>query len=405
MNVIEIPLLQTQDEKVTIIIDNKEYAISTHISMSESQKYVYDLSQKKDYKEAFASFTYNKLKFGNNNQCPTLEEIINTDDSFFTDYILKIVSNDEKLCNFFNDINPNLSIIKRFGIAYKIYANFETEKMVKALKPLINNLEKLPKNIDFSFAYKLQEYLNIMRPFWLETRENLFQSAQHILEAMQPWEQLANSYAKQLSIITIPNISEERLNQLKTNYQEWGRIGWSVLPNAPYNFFGKFPSDINTANKMAIKYCNKKSINELFNILRKQNVRTKDLESAIFCFENYQYKACAMMIFSLMDSKMIKNQSANKNRVVGLKAVKKLKIQLDEKTQDEQFMMLILYHFNLMTCLDTYFMHGDNFRKEPQIINRNYLDHGMNKREVRKRDCIQLFLALYNLLEFLDYIS
>lgn len=45
---------------------------------------------------------------------------------------------------------------------------------------------------------------------------------------------------------------------------------------------------------------------------------------------------------------------------------------------------------------------GENFVKEPKTINRNYIDHGMNTRDVRKRDCVQLFLATYNLCEIMD---
>ena len=37
------------------------------------------------------------------------------------------------------------------------------------------------------------------------------------------------------------------------------------------------------------------------------------------------------------------------------------------------------------------------------VLNRNYIDHGMNRKNVRKKDCIQLFLLLYNLCIVLEY--
>ena len=48
------------------------------------------------------------------------------------------------------------------------------------------------------------------------------------------------------------------------------------------------------------------------------------------------------------------------------------------------------------------FEKANDFMREPDTLNRNYIGHGMNRRSVRKRDCIQLFLALNNLMEFLD---
>ena len=77
---------------------------------------------------------------------------------------------------------------------------------------------------------------------------------------------------------------------------------------------------------------------------------------------------------------------------------------MEKKFGEEQRLFEALYQINLLSCLDTYFSYGDNFAKEPNVINRNYIDHGMNTREVRKRDCIQLFLATYNLCEIMDDI-
>ena len=219
---------------------------------------------------------------------------------------------------------------------------------------------------------------------------------------MRPFQQLATSISNTISKINIPTVSIEEKEQLEESYKKWGELGWPVLPNAPFNFYDEFPDDIKTANAIAMKYCNTKSMDELFDVLCQQQIKTSDLESAIFCYKNKQYKACALVLFCLIDSKIIKIQSKSKKRSVGLNAVNKLKSQLEAKTSQEHFFMTALYNINLMTCLDTYFAKGGGFLKEPNTINRNFIDHGMNIRAVRKRDCAQLFLALHNLLEFLD---
>ena len=50
-------------------------------------------------------------------------------------------------------------------------------------------------------------------------------------------------------------------------------------------------------------------------------------------------------------------------------------------------------------------LNGDDFVKEPDVINRNFVGHGMNRRKVRRKDCIQLFLALYNVVDMTEEYS
>lgn len=56
-------------------------------------------------------------------------------------------------------------------------------------------------------------------------------------------------------------------------------------------------------------------------------------------------------------------------------------------------------YVNLFACLKTVFANANDFRREPSVINRNFIDHGMTNRNVRKRDCIQLFLLLNNFVD------
>lgn len=224
---------------------------------------------------------------------------------------------------------------------------------------------------------------------------------QMIANAFQPFQQVAASIAEAVSKISIPTIPQEEKQRWEESYKKWGEIGWSVLPNAPFNFFNEFAQDLKTANKSAMQFCEAKSMNKLLEKLHTQDIKKSDLDSAIFCYKNKQYKACALMIFGLIDSKMIKLQPKSERREVGLRATRKLNAQLDEKLSEKHFLFEALNHINLMTCLGTYFASENNLVKEPDTINRNFVDHGMNARAVRKRDCIQLFIALYNLMKFL----
>jgi len=44
-----------------------------------------------------------------------------------------------------------------------------------------------------------------------------------------------------------------------------------------------------------------------------------------------------------------------------------------------------------------------DFRLEPKHLNRNFVNHGMAKRDVRRKDCIKLFLGLSNTIEMLEF--
>lgn len=401
----EIIFEPLEEQKVNITINQRTYLISARFSVGDSRKYIAELSKENNYKKAISIIVYDKITQVYNDECLSLQDIISTEDSAFVDYILATVAANKELQVIFDNLENDFVITEKFSIAYKSYMDLLLKRVGDAVSPLVEQCNSIVRNIDFSWMNKMQELLDKVRPTWINAIENMTRTAQQIAKAVRPFQQLAESITKTISNINIPSISEETKERWETSYRKWGKIGWPVLPNAPFDFFNEFPDDTKTANKIAMRYCDTKSMDDLFNNLRQQHLKKVDLESTIFCYKNRQYKACALLIFCLIDSKMIKLQPKSKNRAVGLKAVNKLKFQLNEKMNQEHFLMTALYQINLMTCLDTYFANGNNFIEEPDTINRNFVDHGMNTRTVRKRDCVQLFLALHNLLEFLDYLS
>ena len=403
-NTTEIFLNTNNDKKVLIIIKQKEYEVSTHFSMNDSEQYIAELTKDGDYKKAIAVIVHDKLNRDYGTECPSLQDVIDTEDIAFEEYIFTVVATNKELQQIFDDVDDTLPIRQRYSIAYKAYMDMLGHRLADTMRPVLENYNRLIKSIDFSGLYKVQELVNKMRPAWLDAIEGITKTTQMIANAVQPFQQIAASIANAVSKIHIPTISQEEKERWEESYKKWGEIGWPILPNAPFNFFNEFPNDVKTANKLAMQFCDTKSMNELFKKLNEKDIKKSDLNSAIFCYKSKQYKACALMVFCLIDSKMIKLQPKSGRREVGLGAARKLNAQFDEKLSETHFFITALYHINLMTCLGTYFAKGNNFIKEPDIINRNFVDHGMNVRDVRKRDCIQLFLALNSLLEFLDYL-
>lgn len=168
------------------------------------------------------------------------------------------------------------------------------------------------------------------------------------------------------------------------------------------SFYDNPPTDMKDANAKVKHLCTMQGMESIFSQLREQKINHEDLESAIFCFRNKQYKACALMLLGLIDAKLIRVQSRSKGkRKVGASAVQQLKTRFEEN-REEQVFYTMLFCSNLFACLETIFAYGNDFKDEPNIINRNFVDHGMNRRRIRKRDCIQLFLVLNNLMYFLS---
>ena len=104
----------------------------------------------------------------------------------------------------------------------------------------------------------------------------------------------------------------------------------------------------------------------------------------------------------MIDSKLIRKQNRNGYRCTGSKAAKKILEKIESEQTPEAFFTM-LNCVNLFSCIKTGFASADNFKAEPYTFNRNYLAHGMTRRPVRQRDCIQLFFVLYNLTVFLKF--
>lgn len=214
--------------------------------------------------------------------------------------------------------------------------------------------------------------------------------------------QLAETAVKLIDAIAnfkFPTLTDEEAEQLVESHRMWGQYGWTYIPSMPMAMFDTPPVDIKEANKLAMQYCSSGEMNKLFEDLQKWDLNKKDVESAVFCYQNRQYKACALLLCGLIDSKVIRVRSDEK-RPTGERAVKAIKDNYDGS--GEKILAEAMFTYNLLSYLEVLFAKAHGFKNEPDTLNRHYIGHGMNRRSVRKRDCIQLFLALNNLMQFFE---
>ena len=369
--------------------------------MNDFQVFYSEIKKCKDYKRALSAVISEKINA--EGVVTNIDEIYEQDDAFFSEYIATVVDKNEYIEKIYADTSTEQSDVERFGAAYEEYMKGMAERLSKAMKPIPESYSQIVKSIDFSSAISsFQESMGKIGKIVSESMSGINNMAKIVADSMEPFRRLSETIGKTLSNLRFPNISEEEIDAWKITYKQWGELGWSVLPNAPINLFKEIPEEDFDANKLAMRYCDKEAMNYVFSELAEKRIKKKDLESAIFCFNNQQYKACSLLLFGIVDSKLIRVQPKKNKRHVGQGATKAFRKMIEGKCGEEQWLFEALYQINLLSCLDTYFAYGDNFAKEPKVINRNYIDHGMNTRDVRKRDCVQLFLAIYNLCEILD---
>lgn len=384
------------DEKVFLVnICGYDYEISTRISINDYIKIEQAIhGSKVDYQRVFASLIFDKIK---GETKPNLNDV-------YIDKNLKrcaetFVSKDSKVEELYNTKRENMQFYE--AVISSIYEKHDMElrKLVEGFPQINNNVMEGIHALTNSFR---EIVVNIVTSSVIEGIAKMTSIVSETLGS------IAVSIGEMIQSINVPSISDERKAEICSAYKMWGSYGWTTMPDLPLYGFSECPMDIREANNLALSYCKKGDIEALFDSLRDiKSVKTIDLEEAIFDFQHRKYKSCALILFSLIDAKLIRLQPKDKNpkgkrRAVGKSAAEIVMNNIKNEQDLEKRFLLLLDYENLFACLNTVFANGGDFRKQPVVINRNFVAHGMMTRRVIRKDCVQLFLLYYNLLMFLE---
>lgn len=220
--------------------------------------------------------------------------------------------------------------------------------------------------------------------------------------------------------IVIPGLSEDKKKERIEAFRQWGAYGWTVIPHANFKYFNTAPTSSKEANEKALScFRTKKQMEEFWKAFDSvEKIKRSDFEEAIKDFDNRCYKSCAMMLYSLIDGRLIRLQGGPKTekenlesakktkrkpaRYSGAAAVNRINNKYNEVHEDDIKVWFFsnLTRENLFCALAVLYANGNDFKEQPAVMNRNFVDHGMLHRKVRRMDCIQLFLAYYNFLTF-----
>ncbi len=336
------------------------------------------------------------------------EEILELDNSTIQKYIELCIKSDEILEESFNSIKcDDLSekFIRAISKTFEYYAKklktqnstFLNTQIAKISNAITSSLT--PKVISVANSYS-SEILHSISETLINNIKPLFDTVRISFDYSSIFNNISKTLFDLAKSFKIATLSENEKEQLIEAYKKWGETGWTLPPQADISLFSTPPQDINVANELFKSYTTKKDMSDLFAmILDLKHINKSDIIEAIECFNKRHYKACAMILFSLIDGRLIRLQGrakAGEMRAVGKGAVKRNFGELESQTMNLDDFYNYLNRVNLIGALSKVFEFGDNFKVQPEVINRNFIDHGMMHKKVTRRDCCLLFLLLYN---------
>ena len=415
-------LFPVEYAKENILIDNKEYPFIIFLSADDGFNLIGSIKHTPDScRRAVAEYIRTRLDISED-QKPSIDRIVAQDNNFFAHLFGLICGDDENLKKLYDARIDDTDVCHRFVSALKAELADIPYKQLASVVPIPKvQIPQIPTGALEAckvFAHQWTAISEVAATAHINTTQMLTEFAQrsddwysNIQHSFDIINQLGNTLSTFLQSVYIPELSNERKEQLRIAHETWGKLGWTQPPFAPDTFLDKPPVDRKDANARALRYCQNADMEQLFSaLLDLPHVKKSDVNEAKWAFKNKQYKSCALILFALIDSRLIRLQrnedrrKKDKYREVGKGAAKKLFERIEKEQDIHKKTFMLFSHQNIIQCLLTVFADGKDFRVQPDIINRNFVDHGMLIRRVIRQDCIQLFLLYYNLLDYLDII-
>lgn len=392
---------QTEYKQKTIIINGQQYEFESFISLNDAIMLTeYLTSGDADFCRAVAELIHSQI-ICEESQRPSVDKIVTQDAVLFESYINLLLEEDDNLKSSY------AKFAEEENICYRLILSVDDE-WKEFGKSLGVALQKI--NIPgFSFA-EANNNLQVLSAEIKAVCDPISNISASISASLAEWakkieEQINNA----LSAISIPTFSDEKKSQLISSFKQWGEYGWTHIPHISPSYYNQLPESQKIADKAALALCGEKNMERLFSRLCKtKRIKKSDIEEAIFDFKQKKYKSCAMIIFSMIDSKLISSQRdedrdpKTKRRYSGKKAAEKLQKHIQDEQNIEKNFFQLLVDKNIFVCINKVFEDGDDFKNQPDVINRNFIDHGMLTRRVVRKDCVQLFLLLNNIIVFYD---
>lgn len=189
----------------------------------------------------------------------------------------------------------------------------------------------------------------------------------------------------------------------------WADYGWvPYLPTSSINELidFKYPKSQDEADRIMMQKLDDNGINLLFDRVtdkvksHSHNINT--FEEAVKSYKIELYSGCALLLLAIIDSCFIFGQPTPTSTKKNKKPKRQLAGQAVENAIADKAQIAI-FAYTTKRVIDKIFKHGDDFKiSNENGLNRNFLSHGMNTYIPVKKDCLQLFVLLYNIYVSFD---
>lgn len=238
--------------------------------------------------------------------------------------------------------------------------------------------------------------------------ESVDQMAERIKNAMDTFTRLGQvfsdwenteypKFVQEILELRTPGYTAEKKKMLIESHELWGKYGWSYNGQTTLGSFNEPPVSQEDADQKMGTYCTLENVHNMVNSLIDAGTAKDDLNEALFCYENEKYKACTMLLFSLIDERLISRKFLGyKDRwKTGGGAINALKEHEKSQMENSVFLFYLMF-INLIACLSALFKDTNNFTINCDFVNRNYLDHGMSEKKITNLDGFKVWSALYS---------
>lgn len=306
-------------------------------------------------------------------------------------------------------IDSDYDSADEINITSETVSNFIDEyiRIYPTVKEKWDNLDSnLPKNERFfkavaSDAEKLDKTIQeLTKPIIDVCKTGISQAltnlADYILESFDA-VQIASNISKAL-VAAIP--SKEKQEKIVVALQQWSNYGWCLIDWASMDLYHNAPSSVQEADELSMEYCSEEEVSNLINGLKGKVDNKTEFEEAVVSYKNQCYTACAMILFATIDSVMIRLQEYKEKN---WRMLPREYAENQKNNSDEKSFLRTASYLAMLNAITTIYKKGNDFTNEDtEMLNRNFVDHGMNTRKVTQIDCIKLFLIIDNLFYFME---
>ena len=377
---------------INLTLDNTIFSMQANILVSDSTT-LQNLRKSNnglisDYRQAFAFILSTRFSSPSGAH-PSQSQVAQVDDNRLLSIINLILEYDSELREDYDKLSPF------WGPYYSILVSFERsiQNLQNSLTDTIYDFLSQAASVDSSAFSQIIALLD-------NTPSHLHPNFQPSVDLVS---ELCHNISDAIKEFNSSYFDSNEKNNLISIYQTLGTYGWTLPPTATWFDITIIPQNQSEANQIMSSYITASNIVSLLDVIRNEKrVKRPDFEEAVFCYKNRKYKACAMLLFSLIDGIYLHTQPSsntlNQYRKVGTKGISRFQKDL-QASNKEPWLFSSLLEINVVSCLSSIYKSYNSFNNEPtNIINRNFVMHGMGNRKVLRRDCTQLFLLYYNVL-------